>query len=245
MKVQSLERRSVREPPDLISAHVYRGWVRPAWMWSCILGSVVAITVSAAIAILISTYLAQYRSGAPRLAAVELMALAAGLEGAIIGYFQWRVLRRLFPTMASGPWVSATMIAAGSGCVLNWLPTSFSLTAALASSIGDVTPGPTVIAKFSMVTGALIGLVWGSAQYAVLRLHVHRAGSWISASVVSWIVSFVWLYLAAFFPDRTTSPIIYIVLAASSALVLGSSLGVLQGRVLARLHSRLLVATSP
>ena len=96
-----------------------------------------------------------------------------------------------------------------------------------------------------MVTGALIGLVWGSAQYAVLRLHVHRAGSWISASVVSWIVSFVWLYLAAFFPDRTTSPIIYIVLAASSALVLGSSLGVLQGRVLARLHSRLLVATSP
>lgn len=143
---------------------------------------------------MISIALAQYRSGPYEVADVELVAMTAALEGGLIGYFQWRVLRRLFPTMTSGPWVGATMVAAASGCVLSWLPTSFALTAALASRIGDHTPGPAVIVKVCLVTGALVGLVWGVAQYAILRLHAHRAGSWIIASTTSWTISFIWLY---------------------------------------------------
>ena len=140
--------------------------------------------------------------------------MTAALEGGLIGYFQWRVLRRLFPTMTSGPWVGATMIAAASGCVLSWLPTSFALTAALAARIGDLTPGPGVVIRVCLVTGALVGLVWGVAQYAVLRLHAHRAGSWIVASTMSWTISFICLYFAAFWPDRTVSPLIHVGLAA-------------------------------
>ena len=135
------------------------------------------------------------------------------------------------------------MIAAGSGCLLSWLPTSFALTAALAGRIGDATPEPIVIARVSLVTGALVGLVWGVAQHAVLRLHAHRAGSWILASITAWATTFVCLYLAAFFPDRTTSPLIHIALGALAGLVLGLTLGLLQGRVLAELHSRLLASS--
>jgi hypothetical protein len=167
------------------------------------------------------------------------------LEGGLIGYFQWRVLRRLFPTMTSGPWVGATMVAAASGCVLIWLPTSFALTAALASRIGDHTPGSAVIVRLCLVTGALVGLVWGVAQFAVLRLHAHRAGSWIIASRTSWTISFIWLYLAAFGPDRTMSPLIHVGLGAFSGLILGSVLGLLQGHILGGLHSRLLVPSHP
>lgn len=242
MRAQTIERPSVRGSAELVYAGS-PGWVSPAWMWSCILGSVAAMTISAAIAVVVSTHFAQYRSGMYRVVALELMALAAVLEGAVIGYFQWRVLRRLFPTMTSGPWVLATMVAAGSGCALSWLPTSFALTSALASKIGGVTPGPTDIAKFSLVTGALIGLVWGAAQFVVLQNHVHRAGSWILASMTSWTISFAWLYLAAFVPDRTTSAMVSISLGSVSGLILGISLGLLQGRVLARLHSRLLGST--
>jgi hypothetical protein len=220
-------------------------WIYPAWVKSCILGSVFALAISGLVSVMVNIYLAPYRSGSYNVIRMELVASAAVLEGALIGYFQWLVLRRLFPTMTGGSWVGATMIAAGSGCVFSWLPTSYALTAALASRIGDVTLSPTVIARVSVVTGALVGLIWGVAQFAVLRLHVHRAGSWIAASTISWTISFVLLYLAAFLPDRTTSLFIQITVAPLSALALGSFLGMLQGHVLVRLHSRLLVPSSP
>ena len=238
MKVHIIGTRNSSQPAELLGD--YRGWMPPAWMWSCILGSVVAITTSAAVAAFVSTYLAEYRSGVHRLVAVELTALCAVLEGAVIGYFQWRVLRRLFPTMSSVSWVGATLIAAALGCVLSWIPTSYALTVAVAGSIGDITPGPAVMARLLVVTGALVGLVWGSAQYAVLRLHAYQAGSWITASVLAWTGSFVALYLAASVPERTTTSVVHIALGALSGFVLGLSLGLLQGRVLSRLHSRLL-----
>ena len=245
MRVHSLERPSALQPRQLDYVRTYRGWVRPAWMWSCIVGCVVATTISALVLVVVSVALAQYRSGIYEVPAVELVAMTAALEGGLIGYFQWRVLRRLFPTMTSGPWVGATMIAAASGCVLSWLPTSFALTAAIAARIGDLTPGPAVVIRVCLVTGALVGLVWGVSQYAVLRLHAHRAGSWIVASTMSWTISFICLYFAAFWPDRTVSPLIHVGLAAFAGLILGSALGLLQGRVLAGLHSRLLVSTHP
>jgi hypothetical protein len=238
-----METRATRRRAEIAYAGDYRGWVRPAWIRSCVLASVAAMTLAAVISVVVSAYLAQYRSGTYKVVAVELVAMASVVEGALIGYFQWRVLRRLFPTMSSSYWVSATMIAAGAGCLLSWLPTSFALTTALASRIGDVTPEPAVIARVSLVTGALVGLVWGVAQHAVLRLHAHRTGSWILASITSWAISFVCLYVAAFLPDRATNPLIHIALGALAGLVLGLTLGLLQGRVLAGLHSRLLVTS--
>ncbi len=242
MRVHSLERSNALQARQLGYVRTYRGWVRPAWMWSCIVGCVAATTISALVLVVVGVALAQYRSGIYEVATVELVAMTA-VEGGLIGYFQWRVLRRLFPTMTSGPWVGATMIAAASGCLLSWLPTSFALTAALASRIGDVTLEPAVVVRVCLVTGALVGLVWGVAQYAVLRLHAHRAGSWIVASTVSWTISFICLYFAALWPDRTVTPLIHVELAALAGLILGSVLGLLQGRLLAGLHSRLLVST--
>jgi hypothetical protein len=230
--------------PSLADEYIYygtTGWIYPAWLRSCILGSTLALAISGLISVLVSTHLAQYRSGVYSLIAAGAVGIAAVLEGALIGYLQWRVLRRLFPTMTSILWVGATMIAATSGYALSWLPTSYALTAALATRIGDTTVMPFAMARISIVTGALVGLVWGVTQFAVLRFHVHRAGSWIGASMISWTLSFVWVYLAAFLPDRTTNPFLRIGLAALSGLVLGSFLGVVHGHVLTKLRSRLLV----
>jgi hypothetical protein len=141
---------------------------------------------------------------------------------------------------AVGAWVGATMIAAAFGCVLSWVPTSFALTAAAAVTLGDVTLSFPAIARITLETGALVGLVWAVAQYAVLRLHAHHAGSWILSNALAWTASFTSLYLAAFLPDRTTSPAFHIILTAIAGVVLGSFLGLLNGYVLVRLRSRLL-----
>ena len=241
MKVHSVERLRTPAASISISTGALNASVFQAWMRSCILATVVALTLSALVSLFVSGYLVQYRSGVYSVVRAELIVTTSILEGALIGYFQWRVLRRIFPTVSSRMWVGVTMIAAGSGCLLSWLPTSFALTSALASRIGDVTVGTAAAVRICLVTGALIGLVWGVAQYAVLRLHVHQGGRWILASVAAWTISFVPLYFAAFVPDRTTSPIVHVLLAAAASLVLGTLLGLVHGRVLVALRSRLLV----
>jgi hypothetical protein len=198
------------------------------------------MALSAGLAGAATSHLAGYRSGSLLLLSIELTALAAALEGALIGYLQWRMLRRVFPTMTSGSWVAASMIAAGFGCLIVWLPTSFASTAALTGSLGDVNVSTLEIVKFSLVTGSIVGLIWGFAQYLVLRIHVHRAGLWILASVVSWAMSFAWIYWAAMTPDRSSDLLTRILLGMFSGFVLGAALGLTQGHVLAGLNSRLL-----
>jgi hypothetical protein len=240
MSPEILERTSGKSTRELIYTGTSSDWIYRIWRRSCILGAVVALAVSACISLVISTYLAQYRFGVYSVLGLGLITTAAVLEGGLVGYFQWRVLRRVFPTMRGQMWISVSMIAAAAGCILSWLPTSFAFTVALASRIGDVTTGPAAVARIVIVTGALVGIVWGVAQYAVLRLHAHRAGNWILASTLTWMISFVWLYVAAFLPDRTTSAVVHIVLAVGAGVVLGSFSGILNGRVLLRLGSRLI-----
>lgn len=240
MRVHGFGSVSERRPTEVIHTAGSTGLIYGAWWKSCILGTLLAVAVSALVSVVVSLYLAEFRSGIYSIAAAELVAIAAVFEGALIGYFQWRVLRRVFPTMSSTTWVGATMIAAAFGCVLSWVPTSFALTAAAAVKLGDVTLSFPAIARITLETGALVGLVWGVAQYAVLRLHAHHAGSWILSNALAWTASFTSLYLAAFLPDRTTSPAFHIILAAIAGVVLGSFLGLLNGYVLVRLRSRLL-----
>jgi len=241
MRVQQIETSAAQWRVRLAVARArHRIWW--AWTYSCLIGTVLALTISAVILSIVRLYLAEYRSGIYSALSAELVALAAILEGAFIGYFQWRALRRVFPTMSSGAWVGATIIAAGSGFVLSWLPTSFALSSALANRIGDVTLSAVAMARVFLVTGALVGLVWGAAQFAVLRLHVHDGGAWIVASTITWAVGFPALAFAAFWPDRTVSSTFHVLLAAGAGIVLGSLSGVLQGPVLVRLPSRLLHA---
>jgi hypothetical protein len=200
------------------------------------------MTISALVLSIVRMNFAQYRSGIYSAVSAELIAIAAVFEGALIGYFQWRVLRRVFPTMSSAAWVGATMIAAAGGFVFSWLPTSFALTSALASRIGDNTISPLAMTRVFLVTGTLVGLLWGVAQSAVLRLHVHHAEAWIVASTIAWALGFPAVAFAAFWPDRTVSFGIHILLAAGAGIVLGSLFGLLHGRLLLRLRSRLLHA---
>src|SRR5687768_1027217 len=76
-----------------------------AWRRACLAGAALAVTISAIAVAVVKMNFAEYRSGIHSVMAAEFVAIAAVLEGALIGYFQWRVLRRVFPTMSSGAWV--------------------------------------------------------------------------------------------------------------------------------------------
>jgi hypothetical protein len=187
-----------------------------------------------------SLFLDEYRSEAVRTFSVALVAIAAVLEGGIIGYCQWRVLRRIFPTLSSRMWVGTTMAAAAVGCAIPWLPTTFATTAAAADRFGDVSVGLFDAVGLSIFTGALIGTVWGVAQYVILHRHAHHAFIWVLSSTAAWAIGFAAVYFAAFWPDRTVHPFIHVLIAADAGVLLGLALGLLNGGALLALRSRLL-----
>jgi hypothetical protein len=210
-----------------------------AWVRACIAGPAIAFAVSAAMSVVVGRELAEYRANPQQLLSAGVFIAAAILEGGLIGYVQWRVLRRMFPTMSGPMWITATIVAAAAGCVLSGVPTSFALTAALASRIGDVTVGAAAAMRISIVTGALVGLVWGVTQYTVLRLHAHEPTAWILSNTAAWTIGFAAVFFAAFLPDRTMHPAIQIALAAGAGIILGGAVGVLNGWTLRHLHPRL------
>ena len=240
MRLQELDRLAVRPPREAVSTATSGASIYSAWLRGCLVGAGLALALSGVMSVLIRLVLSEYRTEAARSLSAALVAVAAILEGGIIGYCQWRVLRRVFPTMSSRMWVGATMVAAAVGCVIPWLPTSFATASSAAAKFGDVSMSLFAAARLSILTGVLIGIVWGVSQYVILHRHAHHASIWVLSSTAAWAIAFAAVYFAAFWPDRTAAPFVHVLLAADAGVLLGLALGLLNGRALLALRSRLL-----
>jgi hypothetical protein len=110
--------------------------------------------------------------------------------GVVLGGAQWLVLWR-HARWVNGWWVPASiaggMLGLGLGMELADMLTL--------PSLGVVTRGaalPVIAWQAALragVTGALVGLGLGGAQWLVLRRSIHRAGWWIIANGLGWLAS--------------------------------------------------------
>jgi hypothetical protein len=93
------------------------------------------------------------------------------------GFLHWLILRRWFPR--AGWWV----LASGAGSLLGYLVTGWGL------GVAD-TQGETTFARFAVPASmAVAGAAVGTLQWVVLRRWVSRAGWWVLASSISWVVA--------------------------------------------------------
>ena len=91
--------------------------------------------------------------------------------GAVIGLAQWLVLRQAIDDRF-GWWI----LASAGGWIVGW---GLIVSGILISPESGIT---------SIVTGSVIGLAVGLAQWFVLRRVVSRAGWWVLASTAAWIL---------------------------------------------------------
>jgi hypothetical protein len=99
------------------------------------------------------------------------------LVATLPGFLHWLILRRWFPH--AGWWV----LASGAGSLLGYLVTGWGL------GVAD-TQGETTFARFAVPASmAVAGAAVGTLQWVVLRRWVSRAGWWVLASSISWIVA--------------------------------------------------------
>jgi hypothetical protein len=180
---------------------------------------------------------------------VIVMALIAILfgtlfEGVIVGLFQWRVLREVFPAITRRVWVTATAVGAGLAWTLGMIPsTVMSLTAAPPPP-GEpaLTYEPPALLVYGLAggMGLLLGAILSAAQWRVLRGHARGAGGWIPANMLAWALGLPLTFVGttSLPSDAPPTPAILIPMIAVSTLAAGAVVGAVHGIILMRLARR-------
>lgn len=202
-----------------------------AWWWRfsyhCAAGEIIGIGLAGAIAYLTNLYWPTPSSLPEKCIVLALMLVAGFIEGSALGYFQWRVLKDKWPQLPLVAWVRATVLIAVLGWFLGMLPSLFFFDAdpgqAAAPPAWLDTWWATIL--LSSLMGAVLGLVFGFAQYLVLKHYVPKAQFWIWANSLGWSVGMVWIFVFATIPTAETSLAFNISMGVIGGCLAGLSIG--------------------
>lgn len=170
-----------------------------SWLRAVTTGELLGFTSTAAIAFLALRTCGHPETVRGRVIALLIMVLAGTLEGASIGFFQWRALQRWLPDLSALRFVGATIAVAATGWLVGMsVPLMMSLTgthaAEPAAKIAE--PSGILIAALAMGFGAIAGALFGAAQARALSSHVRSIRAWVVANVAGWALGLPFSYLA-------------------------------------------------
>ncbi len=95
---------------------------------------------------------------------IDVAFVAYVVLGTTVGIMQWLVLRRRVPR--SGLWILACAVSITTGSYVSQVMWMYDI----------------------IVFGAVFGVLVGITQWSVMRRWVHRAGWWVLASVIGWVL---------------------------------------------------------
>lgn len=197
---------------------------------NCSAGELLGIGLAGSTALLLNTLMGEPQTFAQKLLVLLFMLLAGTAEGSSISWFQWRVLRKWYPSLTFFGWWKPTTGAAVLGWLLGMMPSLF------------LGPGPTstgqpswaAVLAVAAVGGAVAGVLFGWLQFLELRKHSGRARWWVVANAVAWSLAMVVIFIGATWPSATTPAAWILVSAVVSGCLAGGCLGVVTGWFLKR-----------
>jgi retinol dehydrogenase-12 len=198
---------------------LYRSWIR-----ACALGELLGIASVAMMAILLRRVVGEAGTAHARWPVALATSAAGAIEGAALGYLQWRVLRRRLPRLRAGEWVGMTIALAVAG----WLA---GMSAASFGGHAGVEPPVWMMLLMATGLGAAAGAFFGAGQWLVLRHHAQHAGRWIGIHVPGWAVAMAAIFAGASVPRADWSPSAILLAAALGGLLGGVLLGATTGLV--------------
>lgn len=216
--MNSEENERVPSPPSLF-----------VWSGLFIVGELIGFGLTALIAWMGIASFGVPESAAGHLIATAVMTLAGLLEGASIGYFQWRGLRRWLAYLRPVEWILPTVMVASFGWLIGMLvPLVIELSGALTTPTGEgANPGLLATLIFSCLFGAATGLLFGAAQWWVLRRHVEGSGFWIWGNAIGWALGLPATYVGGGLVEESAPHwwMALVVLSAAALMGFGASLG--------------------
>ncbi len=159
--------------------------------------------------------------------ALYAVAVIGGLgEGAVLAWFQLRVLQKYFPRLDARLWILATALAASVAWMLGML----------APTLDDVVgiSAGTQIAIW-IPASLVILLSIGAAQAWVLQRVVERPQRWLVANVLGWLLGLPWTFVLPALLPESTSIIVWVATFVVAGVLMGLTVGLVTGFALVRL----------
>lgn len=164
-------------------------------------------------------------AGGAAAVSTPLLLLAGAVEGATLGWFQVRVLRRALPSLSTARWTVATAGAASLAWAVGLAPST------IGADLG--TWSPAILVPVAGIGGLVLLLSIGTAQWLVLRTQVRRAGHWIWITALAWAVA-IGLFMAVATPlwQPGQSGITIALIGALGGLVMAATVAAVTGVLL-------------
>ncbi len=200
------------------------------WILANAIGETVGLGTSLLIGVLLLVQ-AEPTIGAIPAAALGVLA-ATVIEGSVVGTAQWLVLRRPLEKMRWRTWVLATTLGAFVAWMLGMIPSTLLFPGPDSGAAAPGEMSDLMIYTLAAAMGIALGAILGAAQWLALRRYVPKAGWWIPANALAWMLGMVVVFLGTSFIPAAgmTVPVALILLLFVVAA--GAVVGAVHGLVL-------------
>lgn len=208
-------------------------WLR--WVATNAVGQVFGLAPAAFVGLVLARVLAEGGGPAEALIALPIFCLLGALEGTVVGFAQWIVLRQRVPELARRTWVLATLIGAVAAWFLGMLPGTLGSLFGDSFELSDAKFGGMAQYLGAGLMGAMLGAVLALPQWRVLRRFVARSAWWLPANALAWGVAMPLVFLAAALPLPQEGLMLLLAAMLGTIGLAGAVAGAIHGTVLVRL----------
>ncbi|MBX3057041.1 MAG: hypothetical protein KF770_11270 [Anaerolineae bacterium] len=205
-------------------------WLR--WVGANSLAEAMGLGLTFALDVLIIWQVMAAGSAWASLVGILLMSATGAIEGGVVGWLQWLVLRRPFPHIARRAWIRATIIGAVVAWFLGSLPSTLMDMGAADADTAVAEPALAIVLLLAAGMGLVLGLVLAFPQWRVLRTAVPHAWVWLPANAAAWAVGMPLIFALIDLAQRSSSTAVIILTIFVGLFITGAVVGAVHGLAL-------------
>jgi hypothetical protein len=224
---------------------------RTSWDWKLwfqwILANTVGETVGLGGTLLLGILLLSNAEQTVGFVIAAVLAVLAGtfIEGTVVGTMQWLVLRHPLKSMRWRSWALATAVGAFVAWTLGMIPSTFFFTGADTATTSTTPMSDLMVYALASTMGLALGAILGVPQWLVLRRYIPKAGWWVLANALAWMLGMVVVFIGTSFIPAGAFTLQVALLLLLFVVAAGATVGAVHGLVLIwLLRSRRSMATS-
>jgi hypothetical protein len=198
------------------------------WTLANVVGEVLGLGLVGAAATAMVLTIGEPDTAFVRVMMAGVMIAAGALEGAIVGYAQWLVLRRRLHRLSWREWVTATAVGALAAWTMGMAPSTLM---ALNQSVESPPPEMSDAVKYALaaVMGAALGTILGIPQWRALRRYVVGASLWMWANAAAWAVGMPMVFIGVGASSVGASALSVALTVVVTIAAAGASVGAIHG----------------
>jgi len=199
------------------------------WILANCVGELLGLGATFVIGIGLFSGLADAPGVTASLLSVGLMTATGVLEGAVVGFAQWLVLRNAVTGVTRRAWVLATIL----GALMAWFFASLSMSLASLSQPSAPTtasePPQSLVLLVASGMGLGAGMILSAAQWRVLRKYVGKAWLWLPANALAWAAGMPIIFAAVDLAQQADSIAGGVLMMATGIALAGAAVGAIHG----------------